>query len=132
MLPYTPLHHLLMAELDFPVVATSGNRSEEPIVIDEAEAVARLGGIADMFLVHDRPIVRPVDDSVARIVAGRPLLLRRARGYAPAPVIEQDLPPGILALGGHLKATVALDAGEGGRAQPAHRRPRYRRGPRRL
>ena len=75
--------------------------------------MARLGGIADMFLVHDRPIVRPVDDSVARIVAGRPLLLRRARGYAPAPVIEQDLPPGILALGGHLKATVALTMGKG-------------------
>ena len=108
MLPYTPLHHLLMAELGFPVVATSGNRSDEPIVIDEADAVARLGGIADLFLVHDRRIVRPVDDSVARIVAGRPLLLRRARGYAPAPAIEGEMPPGILALGGHLKATVAL------------------------
>ena len=113
MLPYTPLHHLLLAELGFPVVATSGNRSEEPIVIDEAEAVARLGGIADLFLVHDRPIVRPVDDLVARIVAGRPLLLRRARGYAPAPPVEHDLPPGILALGGHLKATVALTLGKG-------------------
>ena len=107
MLPYTPLHHLLMAELDFPVVATSGNHSEEPIVTDEAEVLARLGGIADFFLVHDRPIVRPVDDSVARIVAGEPLLLRRARGYAPAPAIERDLPAGILAFGGHLKATIA-------------------------
>ena len=65
--------------------------------------MARLGGIADMFLVHDRPIVRPVDDLGCVIVADRPLLLRRARGYASPPVIEEDLPPGILALGGHLR-----------------------------
>ena len=108
MLPYTPLHHLLLAELGFPVVATSGNRSEEPIVTDEAEVQKRLGGIADLFLVHDRGIVRPVDDSVARIVAGRPLFLRRARGYAPAAAIERGMPAGILAFGGHLKATIAL------------------------
>jgi len=106
-LPYTPLHHLLLGDLGFPVVATSGNRSDEPIVTDETEALARLSGIADVFLVHDRPIVRPVDDSVARVVAGRPMLLRRARGYAPSP-IAVVLPPGILAAGGHLKATVAL------------------------
>ena len=66
MLPYTPLHHLLLADLGFPVVATSGNRSDEPIVTDEREALTRLAGIADVFLVHDRPIVRPVDDSVVR------------------------------------------------------------------
>ncbi len=86
LLPYTPLHHLLMRDLGFPVVATSGNLSDEPIVTDEQDALVRLAGIADLFLVHDRPILRPVDDSVAQIVCGRPQLLRRARGYAPAPI----------------------------------------------
>ncbi len=86
MLPATPLHHLLLRETGFPVVATSGNRSEEPICTDEREALARLGGMADLFLVHDRPIARHVDDSVARVVAGAPRLLRRARGWAPLPV----------------------------------------------
>jgi hydrogenase maturation protein HypF len=112
MLPYTPLHHLLLADLGFPVVATSGNRSDEPIAIDEREALGRLAGIADLFLVHDRPIVRPVDDSVVRILAGGPQILRRARGYAPAPIVA-DVAPGILALGGHLKTTVALTTGAG-------------------
>jgi len=110
LLPYAPLHHLLMGELGFPVVATSGNRSDEPIVTDERDAVARLEGVADLFLVHDRPIVRPVDDSVAQVVCGRPQLLRRSRGYAPAPVAG-DFPDGVLAFGGHLKATVALTRG---------------------
>ena len=108
MLPYTPLHHLLLAELGFPVVATSGNRSDEPIVTDELEAVSRLDGIADRFLVHDRPIVRAIDDSVVRVVAGRPMVLRRARGLAPAPAVERALPEGIVALGGHLKSAIAL------------------------
>lgn len=113
MLPYTPLHHLLLAELGFPIVATSGNLSDEPIVIDEAEAVTRLAGIADCFLVHDRPIVRPLDDSVARVLAGRPQILRRARGYAPASVAEAAVPAGTMALGGHLKTTVALSTASG-------------------
>lgn len=108
LLPYTALHHLLMRELGFPVVATSGNVSDEPIVSDEQEALERLGGIADLFIVHDRPIVRPVDDSVARVVCGRELLLRRARGYAPAPIMSKGGRSGILAFGGHLKSTVAL------------------------
>src|SRR5271166_2831798 len=108
LLPYTPLHHLLMRELGFPMVATSGNITDEPIVSDEREALQRLGGIADLFVVHDRPIVRPVDDSVARVVCGRELLLRRARGYAPASVMLKGVRSGILALGGHLKSTVAL------------------------
>jgi hydrogenase maturation protein HypF len=108
LLPYAPLHHLLMAELGFPVVATSGNLSDEPIVIDEAEALRRLAGIADLLLVHDRPIVRPLDDSVAQIVCGEPQLLRRARGFAPEPVAAGDAVAGLLAFGGHLKATVAL------------------------
>src|SRR5690606_35240859 len=83
MLPYSPLHHLLMRELQGPVVATSGNRSDEPIVIDEQEALLRLAGIADAFLVHDRTIARPVDDSVVRVVEGERLIFRRARGYVP-------------------------------------------------
>jgi len=111
MLPYTPLHHLLMREIAFPVVATSGNASDEPICTDEREALTRLGGMADLFLVHDRPIARPVDDSVARVVGGRELLLRRARGYAPLPVtVPVELPP-LLCLGAHLKNTVAVTVG---------------------
>jgi hydrogenase maturation protein HypF len=70
MLPYSPLHHLLMGELNFPVVATSANLGDEPICIDEKEALDRLKGIADVFLVHNRPIVRHVDDSVARMMYG--------------------------------------------------------------
>ncbi|SHK32729.1 carbamoyltransferase HypF [Rhodothermus profundi] len=114
MLPYTPLHHLLLAELGFPVVATSGNRSEEPICTDESEALVRLHGLADLFLVHNRPIARYCDDSVVRFMDGRPVLLRRARGYAPLPVVLPDdwpeHPAQILAVGGHLKNTVALAA----------------------
>ena len=86
MLPYTPLHVLLLMELGFPVVATSGNLSGEPICIDEQEALARLGGVADLFLVHDRPIARPVDDSVVMVAAESTVIIRRARGYAPQPV----------------------------------------------
>jgi hydrogenase maturation protein HypF len=108
MLPYTPLHHLLMRELGFPVVATSGNRSDEPICIDEREALTRLSGVGDLFLVHNRPIVRHVDDSIVRVILGRGLVLRRARGYAPLPIHCEGLADGILAVGGHLKNTIAL------------------------
>jgi hydrogenase maturation protein HypF len=108
MLPSTPLHHLLLRKLGFPVVATSGNLSDEPICTDEREALRRLAGIADFFLVHDRPIVRPVDDSVVRVVWGREMILRRARGYAPLPVTIPAGGPCVLALGAHLKNTVAL------------------------
>ncbi len=111
MLPSSPLHHLLLHDLGFPVVATSGNLSSEPICIDEHEALVRLAGIADAFLVHERPIVRHVDDSVARVVAGREQVLRRARGYAPLPIlVGKDLPI-VLAAGPHLKNTVALGVG---------------------
>ncbi len=111
MLPATPLHHLLLHETGFPVVATSGNRSEEPICTDEVEALTRLAGMADLFLVHDRPIARHVDDSVARLVAGAPRLLRRARGWAPLPVpVRADLPV-ILGVGAHMKTAVALSIG---------------------
>jgi hydrogenase maturation protein HypF len=110
MLPYTPLHHLLMKELGFPIVATSGNLTDEPICTDEYEALQRLGDIAELFLVHDRPIARPVDDSVVRVMAGRELVLRRARGYAPLPVtlkIKSGKSP-ILAVAAHLKNAIAL------------------------
>jgi len=112
MLAATPLHHLLLAELDFPVVATSGNLSDEPICTDEWDAFARLGEIADSFLIHDRPIARHVDDSVLWIVEGAPQLLRRARGYAPLPVRASQPLPTVLGVGAHLKNTVALSVGE--------------------
>lgn len=116
MLPSTPLHHLLLDRVGLPLVATSGNLSEEPICIDEHEARERLGGLADAFLVHNRPIVRHADDSIVRVMAGRELILRRARGYAPLPItlpesIVAPEPPPVLAVGAHLKNTVALAVG---------------------
>jgi hydrogenase maturation protein HypF len=111
MLPYTPLHHLLMTAVARPVVATSGNLSDEPICTDEGEAVERLAGIAELFLIHDRPIARHVDDSVVSIVDGHARLLRRARGYAPRPVLVRRPLPAILGVGGHLKNAVALGIG---------------------
>ena len=111
MLPYTPLHHLLMRELGFPIVATSANLAEEPICIDEQEALRRLHGIADLFLVHDRPIKRHVDDSIVRVVAGREQVTRRARGYAPLPVTLAQSLPQTVAVGAHLKNSVAVSVG---------------------
>lgn len=121
MLPYSPLHHLLLQGLGFPVVTTSGNLGDEPICTDEREAVERLGGIADLFLVHNRPIARHVDDSIVRAMLGRELVIRRARGYAPLPIevqvdktipLSTNTPPGnVLAVGGHLKNTIALSVG---------------------
>jgi hydrogenase maturation protein HypF len=111
MLAATPLHHLLLAELDFPVVATSGNLTDEPICTDEWEAFDRLGEIADSFLIHDRPIARHADDSVLWMVEGAPRFLRRARGYAPLPVRAPQPLPTILGVGAHLKNTVALSVG---------------------
>jgi hydrogenase maturation protein HypF len=111
MLPYTPLHDLLMTDLGFPVVATSGNRSEEPICTDEREAIHRLAGLADGFLIHNRPIARHVDDSIVSVVAGQEQVLRRARGYAPFPIRSSRPVDGILAVGGHLKNAVALGVG---------------------
>jgi hydrogenase maturation protein HypF len=93
------------------VVATSGNLSDEPICIDEHEALERLRGIADFYLVHDRPIVRHMDDSIARVLLGREQVLRRARGYAPFPIHVEAALPTILALGAHIKASVALSVG---------------------
>ena len=111
MLPTTPLHLLLLRDLDRPVVMTSGNLSDEPQATDDADMAQRLAGIADYALTHDRDIANRVDDSVVRVVRGQARLVRRARGYAPAPIM---LPPGfdnapeILALGGELKATFCL------------------------
>ena len=112
MLPYTPLHYLLISELQFPIVATSGNLSDEPICTDEHEALRRLAGIADAFLVHDRPIMRHVDDSIVRVVLGRELVLRRARGFAPLPVQMEHGGPSVLAVGAHQKNTIAASVGK--------------------
>lgn len=113
MLPYTPLHHILMQALGFPVVATSGNLSDEPICTDELDALKRLNNIADAFLVHNRPIVRHVDDSIVRVMLGRELVLRRARGYAPLPItVGTTHESPVLAVGAHLKNTVAMFAGD--------------------
>jgi hydrogenase maturation protein HypF len=109
MLPYSPLHHLLLEGFGAPLVATSGNLTGEPVLTDNAEATARLAHVADAFLHHDRPIARPADDPVYRVVAGVARPLRIGRGNAP---LEIDLPftlsRPVLALGGHLKNTVAL------------------------
>ncbi len=111
MLPYTPLHLLLMRTIDNPIVLTSGNRSDEPQTIDNQDAHQRLGEIADYFLLHDRDIVNRLDDSVVRVMDGEVRLLRRARGYAPQPI---SLPKAfasslnILAMGGELKNTFCL------------------------
>ncbi|MEN0062164.1 MAG: carbamoyltransferase HypF [Myxococcota bacterium] len=113
MLPTTPVHHLLLAAFDGPIVCTSGNLTEEPQCTDDEDARTRLSGIADARLVHDRPIANRVDDSVVRLIDGSIRVLRRARGYAPAPL---RLPPGfggtqVLAMGGDLKAVFALTKG---------------------
>ena len=111
MLPYTPLHLLLLEDLRFPVIATSGNRSGEPIAASDEEAFAHLSGVADLFLTHDRPILRPVDDSVIRVIAGQPTVLRCARGFAPLPLADAVQTSSVLALGGHMKSSVAVGGG---------------------
>jgi len=116
MLPYSPLHHLLLQDWDRPLVMTSGNRSEEPQCIDNGDARKRLAGLADFFLLHDREILSRVDDSVIRVLAGAPRLLRRGRGYAPAPIrLPEGLEgaPPVLALGGELKNSICLLSGNG-------------------
>jgi hydrogenase maturation protein HypF len=114
MLPNSPLHHLLLRRMARPIVLTSGNLADEPQCIDNDDAIARLTGIAEYLLLHDRPIAQRVDDSVVRVMDGQARVLRRARGYAPAPL---RLPPGfdaappVLAFGGELKNTFCLLAG---------------------
>jgi hydrogenase maturation protein HypF len=104
MLPYTPLHHLLLAEVEFPLVMTSGNRSDEPIAYRDDEAEQRLTDLADVFLVHDREIESRCDDSVVRVLGGAPMVLRRARGYVPRSVaLSRPLETPLLGCGGELK-----------------------------
>jgi hydrogenase maturation protein HypF len=109
MLPYTPLHHLLLAKVGHPIVLTSGNVSDEPIAYTDGDALARLAGIADAFLTHDRAIHIRTDDSVVRPLRGRETLLRRSRGYAPEPLgLAARLPRPVLACGAELKNTFCL------------------------
>jgi hydrogenase maturation protein HypF len=113
LLPYTPLHHLLLAEAGRPLVLTSGNVSDEPIAYEDGEAAIRLAGIADAFLAHDRPIHIRTDDSVLRSFRGRPYPVRRARGYAPEPLrLPVSAPRPVLACGAELKSTFCLAAGD--------------------
>ncbi len=108
-LPYSPLHHLILKELEFPVVATSGNLSDEPIVKDNHEAMERLSKLADYILLHNRDIKRRCDDSVVKVIGGMPTPIRRSRGYAPMPVtLPFSLKRRVLAVGGMLKNTFAL------------------------
>ena len=108
-LPYSPLHHLLLENFGSPLVATSGNLSGEPVLTDNAEAEARLGKVAQAFLHHNRPIARPADDSVVRVVANKPRLLRAGRGIAPLEFdLPYTLPQPLLAVGGHMKNSIAL------------------------
>ena len=116
MLPYTPLHDLLLHDFGAPLVATSGNRSGDPIAATEAEALARLGDIADLFLTHDRAIITRQDDSVLRVApdSGRTIVLRRSRGFAPSvppDLLKPARDAAILALGAEQKSAVALAAG---------------------
>ena len=114
MLPYAPLHHLLLERRDRPVVFTSGNTSDEPQCIENDDALRQLAGIVDYFLVHNRAILNRLDDSVIRVMARQPRFLRRARGYAPEPMLLPagfERAPEVLAMGGELKNTFCLTTG---------------------
>jgi len=113
LLPYTPLHLLLMHEVGRPLVMTSGNVSDEPLAYRNDEALERLGSIADVFLVHNRDIVTRCDDSLARVIAGRPVVLRRGRGYVPRPVtVASEFQRPVLACGALLKNTFCVGTGD--------------------
>lgn len=109
MLPYSPLHHIIMSDINRPLVMTSANFSGDPVITDNDEVEARLFLMADAFLHHSRPIARPVDDSVVRIIAGRARTLRPGRGLAPLQMkLPFHLKSPVLAVGGQIKSTVAL------------------------
>lgn len=108
MLPASPLHYLIAQAMLSPLVVTSGNRHHQPLCIDNQQALGELGEIADGFLLHDRVIQRPVDDAVVRVIAGKMTVLRLGRGYAPLTIATRLPVPNRLALGGHLKNTLAL------------------------
>ncbi|MGB4499527.1 MAG: carbamoyltransferase HypF, partial [Methylococcaceae bacterium] len=108
MLACSPLHHLLLHDLNLPMVATSGNHQNEPICIDDAQAFEKLAEIADYFLVHNRAILRPLDDSIVREINGKITVLRRARGFAPLPIKFKNAMPNTLAVGGQMKNTLAI------------------------
>lgn len=113
MLPYTPLHHLLMDAIRAPIVLTSGNVSDEPIAYRDDDASARLGGIADAILAHDRPIHVRCDDSVVRVVDGFPYFIRRSRGYAPGPLnVVPSFSRPVLGAGPELKHTFCIGLGD--------------------
>jgi len=113
MLPYAPLHHVLLAAAACPLVMTSGNLSEEPLAYRNAEAIERLGRIADVFLLHDRDIDTRCDDSVARVIAGAAVVLRRSRGYVPRGVhVSASFAQPVLACGALLKNTFCLGVGD--------------------
>jgi hydrogenase maturation protein HypF len=112
MLAYTPLHLLLLREAGRPLVMTSGNLCDEPMAYCDDEAHGRLAGLVDLFLEHDREIESRCDDSVARVVAGRPTILRRARGFVPRPIrLGRPFARPVLACGAHLKNAVCLGQG---------------------
>jgi hydrogenase maturation protein HypF len=109
MLPYTPLHHLLLDLVRRPLVMTSGNLSEEPLAYRDHDAFERLSGIADIFLIHDRPIETPCDDSVARVIAARPVVFRRSRGFVPRAIgVDSRFARRVLGCGALLKNTFCL------------------------
>ena len=113
LLPYTPLHHLLLKAVARPLVMTSGNLSEEPMVRDTQAALGTLGDVADIFLTNDRDIEHRVDDSVARVIAGKPVIMRRGRGFVPRGIqLARPFSEPILACGAHLKNTFCLAAGD--------------------
>lgn len=112
MLPYTPLHHMLIREMKRPLVATSGNLHDESLCYQNEDAFERLKGLVNGFLVHDRDILTPVDDSIVQVMAERPLILRRARGYVPQPIPFHRTETTILALGAQLKNTIAVHRGD--------------------
>ena len=113
LLPYTPIHHLLLHDIGRPLVMTSGNRSDEPMVYEDDAALELLGEMADIFLMHNRRIDVRCDDTVVRASSKRTSLVRRARGFAPAPLrLAESTDLGILAVGGHLKNTFCLASGD--------------------